>query len=973
MNVPSEALLRMWAKTPSRQGEAEAPESEGGSWLSVVQHSRDAADVGRALAREWLSSSIRERLSKSLCPSSETASLECLLGWFAGCHDIGKIEILFQYQAARFSRSRFLWDQVATLPHATGLSLDSLYRCPHSLYSELILRRWLNRRFPNSSPLAGASIAAVAGCHHGVPSGLPWITRRSNSKAEYWLNKHGEQWAALWWELLDDIADRTASISALERLLESGGVPVAEQIFLAGFVSMADWIASNQEFFPLTPTGMHHGPDSRAAVALEQLGLTRPWRPSPYEAIDFRQRFGWGSKADLHPVQREAMRMASEATGPTLMCIESPTGSGKTEAAQLAGEILAERTGAGGMAFALPSMTTTDAMLPRMVTWIERLTDGSANHSIRLMHSKANLNQDFESLVRATRGVNQDDSAPSSEGDRVIAHAWFSGRKGVLSEFVVCTVDQILMVALATRYVTLRHLGLAGKVIVIDEVHSYDVYTSDYLARALTWLAAQGASVILLSATLAKDLRGRLVNAYRKGLRQTGRPGDPKLNPSARGRSLRRPVDVRASVVVPKDDSSDDVPYPRIVKVSHEGVQSVHVATPEECKHVHVSVMNDGIADLVERVARLTLGGGVVGIVCNTVRRAQEAAEALSARFPGLVNLLHSQFTAADRARKERALVHQLGALSSVAQGTRPTVRIVVGTSVIEQSIDVDFDVLISDLAPTDALAQRAGRLHRHQRQRPPELAHAQLILRGCDLESTPPTFDRGSTYIYSKRSLLATAVVIEKYLSGRRWCTCHELANDVELTYSADLVVPEHWRKDYEDARAQEQQEFEEARKRSHAFQLEEPAKASGRLSKALSAMTVVDVDRNDAVASAAVRDIDPVLEVALVQKVGDFYRPLPWLVSSADEEALVSPMSVPPARIGQVIADSVVRLPRRLVRPDQVADAIEELTTGVFQAWQRDFRLKDVVIVGLDECLFGEILGKKFEYHPEMGIVPL
>ncbi|MFB9777946.1 CRISPR-associated helicase Cas3' [Brevibacterium otitidis] len=1000
----------LWAKTQPRPPDGVVPDDDDGRlWLSLVQHCRDSADVGRALAESWLPPAVTARLSRTLDAANPVAVAN-LLAFLAGTHDCGKATVCFQSQVATDPRTSHLWEQVRALPETPQLRTDGIHRRAHSLYSELILRRWLLLRFPGAPYSATASIAAVAGCHHGRPSGLSWqrtmTSDHQRDVAERWLDQHGGGWADMWWQILDDIAARTTSLDSIEALLQAGGLTISDQLLLAGFVSMSDWIASNQELFPLTTSGQHDAPASRADEALARLDLTRPWLPESAETLDYRARFGWSRNAELRPCQKAAMRIAAKATGPTLLVVEDETGRGKTEAAQLAGEILAERTGAGGLAFALPSMTTTDAMLPRLLAWTERLPRKDSSHSLRLMHSRATLNEDFARLMQATRHVNAGDDDPrrtTSGPENVIAHAWFGGRKGVLSEFLVCTVDQILMLALATRYVTLRHLGLAGKVVVIDEVHSYDVYTSDYLARALTWLAAQGSSVILLSATLAAAPREKLIAAYRSGLTEPRRPADGSTQQqgSAAAASLpTRPLPTkplprralptaRAQTGLPQpvagtahpsavdhsapSAASPAAPFPRVTAVSASDTTAEHVPAPAQRRNVHISTIPDDMPALLAAIERLTLDGGVVGVVCNTVSRAQQAFEAISERFPGQTDLLHSQFTAADRARKETALTRALGATSSTTDGTRPQLRIVVGTQVIEQSLDIDFDALISDLAPTDSLAQRAGRMHRHSRSRPEKLRRAQLVLRGADFDSPVPSFDRGSIAVYGERVLLATTAVLYPYLGGAPWCVRHELAAAVEATYGPHVPVPAAWHAAYSAAMRTEQQRQHDAHRRARAFQLTTPADARGQMPEALRSMTALDADVHDAAAQASVRDIEPCLEVCLVQRTDESIYPLQWLLSDQDRGIALSDVAAPPRRLAQTIADSIVRLPRWLVPPERIAEAIDVLERMGFRAWQSDFRLRGQLILPLDENHCGQLLGRDFAYDPDTGIVPL
>src|SRR5690606_31927012 len=224
-----------------------------------------------------------------------------------------------------------------------------------------------------------------------------------------------------------------------------------------------------------------------------------------------------------------AVELARRMSSPGLMLIEAPMGEGKTEAALAVAEVFAARSGAGGVFVALPTMATGNAMFPRMLQWLRRLPDvaGGGLQSVMLAHSKAALNEDFGELVRAGRrtvaGVEHDGRGdewrPRSDrrasSAELVAHQWLHGRKkAMLSSFVVGTVDQLLFMGLKSRHLALRHLALAGKVVVIDEAHAYDAYMNSYLDRVLSWLGAYRVPVVVLSATLPAARRRELAAAY---------------------------------------------------------------------------------------------------------------------------------------------------------------------------------------------------------------------------------------------------------------------------------------------------------------------------------------------------------------------------------------------------------------------------------------------------------------------------
>ena len=208
--------------------------------------------------------------------------------------------------------------------------------------------------------------------------------------------------------------------------------------------------------------------------------------------------------------------------------------------------------------------------------------------------------------------------------------AWFNGRKkAMLSDFVVTTVDHVLFGAMRSPHLAMRHLGLSRKIVVIDEVHSYSTYMNVYLDRALTWLAAYGVPVVLLSATLSEARCAAMVDAYRRGLRL-----------AAGERPPRRP----APQIV-------HTPFPCLMTAS---AQSPEVVPTASGRRSTVRIKRLGLDDLVPLLEGALADGGCALIVRNTVRRAQETYELLRERFGEDVSLNHARFTVGDRLAKDK-------------------------------------------------------------------------------------------------------------------------------------------------------------------------------------------------------------------------------------------------------------------------------------------------------------------------------
>jgi CRISPR-associated endonuclease/helicase Cas3 len=456
---------------------------------------------------------------------------------------------------------------------------------------------------------------------------------------------------------------------------------------LAGLTAVADWIGSMEDVFTYEPPQVSmeaYWPVAlqRAEDALARAGM-RPCRSTT--AKGFRELFPGYEPWPLH---RAAESVAANVSGPTLILIEAPMGEGKTEAALLLANTLAARLGQQGLYIGLPTRATANQMFGRVSSFLQHCVPG-APPILVLAHGEASLTE----MPRLS-------AVYDSEGDRaggVRAETWFLPKKRtLLAEHAVGTIDQALLGVLRTRHGFVRLFGLAGKIVVLDEVHAYDTFTSTILERLIEWLGALGATVVVLSATLPRSRRRALSGAYMRG----------------HGVALREP---------------EEAAYPRISTVAREACSAVNVSPRGASVSIEIRRIDTDVDRLAQEIAGSLRDGGCVGWICNTVARAQ-AAYAAVARIAGGVPrlLIHARMFPDDRLRRERRLEALLGPEHRGAR--RPERCVVVGTQVLEQSLDVDFDLLVSDLAPLDLLLQRAGRLHRHRGRKRPA-AHSQARL----------------------------------------------------------------------------------------------------------------------------------------------------------------------------------------------------------------------------------------------------
>ncbi|MFT5471069.1 MAG: CRISPR-associated endonuclease/helicase Cas3 [Verrucomicrobiales bacterium] len=405
---------------------------------------------------------------------------------------------------------------------------------------------------------------------------------------------------------------------------------------------------------------------NRAKTALNRLRFIPA---SPRADADFESVFRF-------PVIRPLQRAALDAiTQPGLYVVEAPMGEGKTEAALGAAFQLIRNGHANGLYFALPTKLTSDRIHRRIQPYLSRF-EGSAT-TLRLAHGASWLEDD--SILELRPRQPEDD--PEAEGQWLRGMDWFRGSKrALLSRYGVGTIDQALLGAIAVKHFFVRIFALAGKVVILDEVHSYDVYTGELLNRLIELLLPLDCTVIVLSATLTERHRQQLLELGGHGVRL--------------------------------DSSAEPV---RITGVARDGatVDRACEADPDLSREVVIEFAEAELADLLERAAELANAGACVLWIRNTVKLAQEAyCEVMSHLCDGgEVGLLHSRFLLKHRKAHEDDWLERL-------KGGRDSKRpekgcILVGTQVVEQSVDLDADFLITDLAPSDMMLQRLGRLWR--------------------------------------------------------------------------------------------------------------------------------------------------------------------------------------------------------------------------------------------------------------------
>ena len=704
----------LWAKS--------APKTTPNNWKPVLAHLLDVA----ACAWEVLElepPSTHNQYAADLGYPATGEGRDAARRWtcaLIALHDLGKASPAFEQQ----------WPDWPAKAQAAAHGLDwkagdsGPRRKPtvsHSLISQATLPELLEAHGWDYD--VAERLADAVGAHHGFRA------RGQELRDAGWpKEKGGKAWNAVRQELYDVVC-RALDVPPPPATDRFSGGPYMR---LAGLTSFADWIGSSFELDRFQHAQLD---DPRAYVAVaRQLAREKlteidwqPRTPLTTQPQTFARTFPAYAP---RPLQLGAEALLGGVSAPTLLLVEAPMGEGKTELALYAHLSLQRQLGHRGLYIALPTQATGNAMFKRTAKFLAAF--GERPLDLQLLHGGKELSRDFQELrlrpntAEAVPEAPQEEVGNKTEAQRTLsAREWFTVRKrALLSEYGVGTVDQALLGVLPVAHQFIRLWGLGNRTVVLDEVHAYDVYTGHLIEELVKWLHALGSSVILMSATLPRARREALLRAY-------------------------------GAASVP------DAGYPRLTRVSGGKAEALSVDA-DASRNVSIDLrgLDEGVEAVTARTLELHAGGGISAVIVNTVQRAQKIRGALAkAGVPDdEILLFHARARNKDRREKETQVLAKLG-----KDGKRPPRLILLGTQVLEQSLDYDADVMLTDLAPLDLILQRAGRLHRHKREKEIRAAHAAPALHVAGLTECLP--DLESTFwgrIYQPWTLLRAWAILQ-------------------------------------------------------------------------------------------------------------------------------------------------------------------------------------------------------------------
>ncbi|CAM6288592.1 CRISPR-associated helicase/endonuclease Cas3 [Citrobacter sedlakii] len=734
------AIFDYWGKT--RNGD----KSDGDDYHLLCWHSLDVAAVGYWMVKNNIYS-IDNYLRKLGLISTEQAAQ--FFAWLLCWHDIGKFARSFQqlYCHPDLTSSNDLPREYEKIPHATlgfWLWTHFLSGCAELLPPSTLTLRKLKRAVALWMPLTTG--------HHGrPPAAVQELNhfRPSDKEAAH--------------DFLLAVKPLFPLINVPAFWDDDEGIDLFKHLswFISAAIVLADWTGSSTRYFPRIARRMSieeywH----QTLINAEKAISVFPSSPAVASFSGVNTLFPFIQHPT--PLQQKALELDIDKSDAQLFILEDVTGAGKTEAALILAHRLMAEGKANGIYFGLPTMATANAMYGRMEkTWLSLYQPGS-RPSLVLAHSARALMEHFNQSVWScdmSGSEERDDLQPFAQG----CAAWFadSSKKALLADVGVGTLDQALMAVMPFKHNNLRLLGLRNKVLIADEIHAYDAWMSKLLESLIEKQARDGNPTILLSATLSQRQRDRLVSAFSRG--------------------------GKCQTQAPLLGFND---YPWLTQVAGNEIISQHVNTRKEVERsVNIAWLHDELA-CIDHIKDVVSEGRCIAWIRNSVDDAIRSYRQLlgnSVVSAERLMLFHSRFAFHDRQKIEDRTLSVFGKKShSLRAGS-----VIIATQVIEQSLDIDVDEMISDLAPVDLLIQRAGRLQRHIRD-----CNGLLKMPGQDERPSPvlhilaPEWDDEPAEEWFSAAMRNSAYVYPEH--GRLWLTQRVLRmqGKIQMPQSARLLI---------------------------------------------------------------------------------------------------------------------------------------------------------------------------------------
>ena len=754
---------------------------------SIIYHLLDsAACANEIIQREPI---LRKIIAPFLNEIYSDSIINKIFSFFVAMHDLGKMSPGFQ-SSLGLKNSHLTpmqqWKSHEKYWKGINRAFHEKFNINHGFVSADSLIKYFyskNQNLNKNSFLVHFAIAV--GHHHDKNQKLS--PEELFNKIEYYYIQNSYNGDSSWQELREVLIESIWEIIfenelKIENFINQFSFQEMElsphyEVLFAGLACAADWIASNEKFFKYEFSVKNN---------LELINYYQEKRQQAKRILE--GNIFWGNQNSQYFVdqnfknifkffprsfQNDVLSIVTQNDSASLTILEAPMGMGKTEAA-LSFLMSPFAKKSRGLYFALPTQATSNQMFERVNHVLNSFfQERGSTVQLQILHGNKKWNElNLELLINSEASpylssLNDDVEEVYDEeiqsylfngtNKGTLASSWHeTSRTGLLAEFGVGTIDQVLRsVLLNEKHYFVKLFGLAGKTIILDEIHAYDAYMDEMISRLLEWLGHNGCQVILMSATLPKNKRENFLSAFAQTNIETAKEGFPRISSVA----FQQPNSFHEKISETKDLQSKKTPL-KFIEI-------------DDYSYLVSSILNDIETTNFDGQSR------VIGIVCNTVKTSQEVYKAFEnyGIHKEFLILFNARFSMEIRQEKENDIKNTLGKsefkkLLNNEEHLRPKFKIIIATQVIEQSLDIDFDFMYSFLCPVDLLLQRMGRHFRRCRW---ELntnmefkpTHFGVIHEKCD-ENDLPTFNlcKGTKKVYFESLLLKTYKVLKEFLS---------------------------------------------------------------------------------------------------------------------------------------------------------------------------------------------------------------